>query len=218
MSKKGRYNFELVMKHSNILAKESQKNNKERHGSARRTLSFLGQIIDEIGDEPKSHQRNVRMTLATRFFNHLLSQMLLTERGLLLDASNSSRSATETIAFYWLICVAPSAASLYDASSSPRPVEIRKRLERLNIDVSELRDAYSHQSEVAHVGNSYDNMQIRWGKNNDGELHVGGGANNEIENRSFSAIVSSILMFLRYDPNYEVSEPYESNNPLSYGQ
>ncbi len=211
MSKKGRYNFELVMRHSNVLAVESRKNNKERHGSARKTLSFLGKIIDEIGDEPKSHQRNVRMALATRFFNHLLSQMLLTERGLFLDASNASRSATETTAFYWLICLDPSAASLYDASSSPRPVEIRKQLENLNIDVSELRDIYSHQSEVAHVGNSYDNMQIRWSKNNTGELSVGGGANNEVENASFNAIVASILIFLRYDPNYEISEPYESN-------
>ncbi len=210
MSKKGRYNFELVMRHSNALAIESRKNNKERHGSARKTLSFLGQIIDEIGGEPKSHQRNVRMALATRFFNHLLSQMILTERGLFLDASNSSRSATETTAFYWLICLDPSAASLYDASSSPRPVEIRKRLEKLNIDVSELRDIYSHQSEVAHVGNSYDNMQIRWSKNNNGKLSVGGGSNNEIEKNSFNAIIASILIFLRYDPTYEVSEPYES--------
>ena len=36
MSKKGSYNFELVMRHSNALAMESRKNNKERHGSARK--------------------------------------------------------------------------------------------------------------------------------------------------------------------------------------
>ena len=74
------------------------------------------------------------------------------------------------------------------------------QLENLNIDVSELRDIYSHQSEVAHVGNSYDNMQISWSKNNNGELSVGGGSNNEIEKNSFNAIVASILIFLRYDP------------------
>jgi len=212
MSKKWRYNFELIMRHSNVLALESRKNHKKRHSSARKTLSFLGQIIDEIGKEPQNHQRNVRMALATRFFNHLLSQMLLTERGLFLDASNSSRSATETTAFYWLVCLDPSASSLYDASSSPRPVEIRKRLEELNIDVSELRDIYSHQSEVAHVGNSYDNMQIRWGKNNNAELSVGGGADHEIEKKSLNAIAAFILIFLRYDPNYKVSEPYKSND------
>lgn len=213
MPNKGRYNFDLIMRHSHTLAINSRKNNKERHASARKTLSFLGQIVDEIGAELKSHQRNVRMALATRFFNHLLSQMILTERGLFLDASNASRSATETAAFYWLVCLDPDAASLYDASSSPRPVEIRKQLEKLNIDVSELRDIYSHQSEVAHVGNPYDNMQIRWNKNNNGELSVGGGSNNDLEKISFEAITGSVLLFLKYDPTYEVSEsmpPYES--------
>jgi hypothetical protein len=206
MPNKGRYNFDLIMRHSNALAIDSRKNNKEPHGSARKALSFLGQIIDEIGDESKSHQRNVRMALATRFFNHLLSQMLLTERGLFLDASNSSRSATETTAFYWLVCLDSSAACLYDKSL--RPVEIRKKLETLNIDVSELRGFYSHQSGVAHVGGPYDNMQIRWNGNNNGELSVGGGANNELESIYFNTIFASIALFIKYDPTYEVvSEP-----------
>jgi hypothetical protein len=204
MQKRGRYNFDLVMRHSNTLAIESRRNNKERHHSARKTLSFLGTIIDEIGNEGKSHQRNVRMALTTRFYNHLFSQLILTERGLFLDAANASRSATETTAFYWLVCLDPNSAALYDDEKSPRPVEIRKKLENLGIDVADIQDIYQHQSDVSHVGNFYDNMQIRWGRQNNGELYVGGGANIEIEHRSYNAITASILLFLRHDPTYEV--------------
>ncbi len=143
MPVKGRYNFDLVNRHSSLVASECRRVNSERFKSVKDTLSFLGQIIDEIGGEPKSHQRNVRMALATRFFNHLYSQLILTERGLLLGAANASRSAIETTAFYWLVCLDANSAALYDAESSPRPVEIRKKLQELVIDVSDLQGAVS---------------------------------------------------------------------------
>lgn len=204
MTIKGRYNFDLIERHSNQLALDCRRVNRERFQAVKSSLSFLGQIIDEIGNEPKTHQRNVRMTLATRFFNHLYSQLILTQRGLFLDAANASRSATETTAFYWLVCLDADSAKLYDAESSPRPVEIRKKLEDLDIDVSELQDIYKHQSEVAHVGNTYDNLQIRWGANKDGQLLVGGGSEPETQRRSLNAIVAAMMIFLKYDPNYEV--------------
>lgn len=210
MPVKGRYNFDLVNRHSSLVASECRRVNSERFKSVKDTLSFLGQIIDEIGGEPKSHQRNVRMALATRFFNHLYSQLILTERGLLLDAANASRSAIETTAFYWLVCLDANSAALYDAESSPRPVEIRKKLQELVIDVSDLQGIYKHQSEVAHVGNFYDNMQIKWGANRDGQLLVGGGSEPETQRISLNAIVASILLFLRYDPNHEVVEKVEN--------
>lgn len=207
MQKKGRYNFDLVMRHSNMLALESRKNNKEHYLSAKQALSFLGTVIDEIGNEKKTHHRNVRMALATRFYNHLFSQIILTERGLYLDASNAFRSATETAAFYWLVSLDPSSSSLYDNTESPQPVEIRKKLENLDVDVSELRNFYKYQSSMCHVGNSHDNMQIKWREKNEGEFSVGGQANHGLDEIFFSGIFGAIAFFLKYDPTYEVFEP-----------
>ena len=206
MNVKGRYSFDLILKHSNGLAITSRSNHKDVYGQAKRSLSFLGAVIDEIAKEPKSHFRNVRMALATRFFNHLFSQIILTERGLYLDAANSSRSATEVMSFYWLVCIEPASSELYDAKMSPRPVEVRRKLEALNIDVTELRDIYGHQSTVSHVGNFYDNLQIKWLEAKNREVMVGGSANPEVQRASFNAITASLLLFLRYDPNYEVLE------------
>jgi hypothetical protein len=53
-------------------------------------------------------------------------------------------------------------------------------------------------------------MQIKWGANRDGQLLVGGGSEPETQRISLNAIVASILLFLRYDPNHEVVEKVEN--------
>tara|TARA_E500000318_G_scaffold81334_1_gene76581 strand:+ start:383 stop:1015 length:633 start_codon:yes stop_codon:yes gene_type:complete len=210
MPNKGRYNYDLILRHSNELALSSRKLNKERYSAAKKSISFLGQVFDTIAAQPKSLFRNVRMMLLTRFINHLFAQVLLTERGLLLDAMNCSRSATEVTAFYWLICIDKAAAQEYDADRSPRPVEIRKRLEARGIDISELQDAYKHQSSVSHVGNKHDQIQMLWESEKKGALSVGGAQNAPLQKASLNAVVAAIVLFFRYDPDYIVQEREEA--------
>jgi len=145
------------------------------------------------------------MALTARFINHLFSYVQLIERGLYLDAANCARSATETTAFYWLVCCDPAASKLYDETDSPRPVEIRKRLEDLGIDVSELKDVYGVQSSVSHVGNKYDNIQIHWkdiGK--DGRFFIGGGQNAQLQKDMLQLVSAYIVSFIKQDESYEV--------------
>ena len=156
----GRYNFDLLLKHSNETALQTRRSMKPEMASVRESFAFLAKHFDRIERQPKSHIRNVKMALTGRFTNHLFSHFLLCERGVILDSINCVRSATEVTAFYWLVCRDPSSAGLYDAETSPRPVEIRKRLEKLGIDVDELREQYGFESLVSHVGNKYDNLQI----------------------------------------------------------
>ena len=103
------------------------------------------------------------------------------------------------------MCLDPSSVSLYDSKSSPRPVEIRKKLESLGVDVSDLKDLYQVQSSISHVGNPYDYIQIKWTDMNKGHFCIGGGSNSKFESISLNFISTSIFLFLRHDPNYIIS-------------
>ncbi len=61
-------------------------------------LKILPGVLDKISDIPDSTERNVKMLLSTRFFNHILSSLTLVEHGLLADSIICERSAIETLA------------------------------------------------------------------------------------------------------------------------
>lgn len=197
-----RYNYEMLFRHSGELALETRKVGKEELAQVRSAFAFLSRHFHNLEGKPTSHSRNVRMALSARFTNHLFSYVMLCERGLILDASNCSRSALETIAFYWLVCADPDSASLYDADESPRPVEIRKRLEALDIEVDELRSHYGFGSTVSHVGNKYDNLQIVWQREQEGKLQIGGGGSTELRLALLAEVPAYILLFARHDRDY----------------
>ena len=203
--KTGRYQFDLLYRHSNELALDTRRTFKKEVVTVKASFGFLAQHLDRLERQPKSHVRNVRMALTARFTNHLFAHVLLAERGLLLDAANAARSATETLAFYWLVCNDDSAAGLYDAQESPRPVDIRKRLEALGIDVNELRAHYGYESAVSHVGNKYDNLQISWEKERTGKLHIGGGGDPNVRRAMLDGLPRYIAMFAMHDPDYVVT-------------
>ena len=123
---------------------------------------------------------------------------------MILDAINSARSATETTAFYWLVCVDSENAKKYDAQSSPRPVEIRKTLEALGIDVSDLRGEYQAQSTASHVGNPTDNWQIDWKNEKDGLLMIGGGKSLDLQRMLLHDAWKSVLQFVKHDPSFDI--------------
>lgn len=203
---KGKYQYDLLHRHSNALAISTRQKLKKEMRTAKEGFRLIDSLWWPINDLPRGHLRNVRLALLTRFTNHLFAQTILTERGLILDAINSARSATETTAFYWLVCVAPENAPQYDAQESPRPVEIRKELERRGIDISELRDRYQQESTAAHVGNPTDKWQMEWQNDKDGLLMVGGGPNLQLQSILLEQVFFSALTYFKHDPLYDVPE------------
>jgi hypothetical protein len=89
------------------------------------------EYVQTIEGEERTLNRNVRLLLATRFFNHVYSTLILSEAGLVADAVSCERSALEALAAFRLVSVAPEYAGAYDTDAFPRPVEVRKRLEEL---------------------------------------------------------------------------------------
>ncbi len=203
---KGKYGFDLLNRHSNSLMVETRKQFKEEVKMVKEAFRLLDSLREPINDLPKGHLRNVKLSLLTRFTNHLFAQTIMAERGLILDAINCARSATETTAFYWLVCVAPENAEKYDATHSPRPVEIRKELERLGVNVDDLRDQYQQESTASHVGNPTDNWQIDWLNDKDGLLMVGGGSSPELQSILLKQVLISAMRFFMHDPLFEIVE------------
>lgn len=201
---KGKYDFDLLNRHSNSLALESRRTFKREVIHVKEAFRLIDRLWAPINELPKGHLRNVKLALLARFTNHLFSQTILTERGLILDAINCARSVTETTAFYWLVCVAPEFATKYDAEKSPRPVEIRKELENLGIDIEELKDRYGSESTASHVGNPTDSWQIDWRNEKDGLLMVGGGRSPELQRILLSQVFFSALQFFKHDPLFEI--------------
>ena len=211
------YRYELLAVHSNATATETRRALKKEVFEARKVFAFLDKHFHLLEKEPKGLTRNVKLSLTARFTNHLFSALLLCERGLILDAFNCSRSALETTAFYWLLCKDPSAAHLYDGDKSVPPVEIRKRLERIGVDVQAIRDLYSLESAVAHVGNKYDQLQIRWERGSNGALLVGGGLVPEVQRRILEGIIRAVFRFVKFESRYTVPDLDDRNTWTSGG-
>jgi len=201
------YRFELLLRHSNETALGTRQVLKREILEARKVFGFLDQHFRTLEKEPTSLVRNVKMALTARFTNHLFSTLLLVERGLILDAFNGSRSALEATAFYWLVCNDESTAELYDADRSLQPVEVRKRLESIGVDVQAIRDLYSLESAIAHVGNRYDHLQIRWEEGANGKLLIGGGAaDRNLQKAMLEGLIRAVFRFVKFERAYIVPD------------
>jgi hypothetical protein len=203
---KARYRFELLFKHSNLTAKKTRRHLGKELREAQKIFNFLDYHFQCLEEKPRSLVINVKLLLTTRFVNSLFSALILTERGLIMDAFHCTRSALETTAFYWLICCDASAALLYDDEKSPAPVEVRKRLEAQGIDVNTIRELYSLESKIAHVGNQYDHIQIKWENYPKGKLMVGGGLNPVIQKSMLEGMIISVFRFVKFENDYIVPD------------
>lgn len=201
-----RYSYDLLLRHSNDVAINTRRALKQPVKEARKLFSFLGTHFHTIEQEPAGLPRNVRLALTARFINHQFSELMLIERGLLLDAFNCARSALEATAFYWLVTTDPTTATLCDSPRSPRPIEIRKRLEDLGIDIAPLRELYTLQSEVAHVGNATDHLQIQWEDKDNGHLLVGGGGDKNVQQALLIGMVKAVFRYVKHDTAYIVPD------------
>lgn len=200
-----RYSFDLIIKHSNETSLRVRKEFRKEVSNVKSIFIVLDNLFRGREQYPISLQRNVQLALIARFTNHIFSLFLLSERGLILDAFNASRSAIETTAFYWLVCIDPSAANLYQGERSLAPVKVREMLEARGVDVKELRELYSLESGISHVGNDYDNLQIRWEERKTGKLLIGGSFDPEIQKHILKSIPVMATMFVQHDPDCTVT-------------
>lgn len=149
----------------------------------------------DIENQQPSLERNVRMMLACKLFNHVYSAFILAESGLLVDAVLCERNALETIAFHWLICLDPDAHEEYERNNIPRPVEVRQRLEKLGVDISHLRDIYSRDSEISHVGRNSERFHSRMESTSKGELLFGGAFSPNDQAEMFRFLPALLYLF-----------------------
>jgi hypothetical protein len=200
---RGKYGFQMLSRHSNHLALESRKLFKSENNTIERTFSVLDELFAYLQRQPSNLARNVKLVLLTRFINHLLAAHILLERGLILDVHNLFRSALETTAFYWLICLQPQSAEQIVAPTSPRPVEIRKRIEQLGGDLAGLKAEYGFLSEVGHVGNPTEHIQLDWQSPKNAKLLVGGARNIEVERHLLKHVPNMVGRFIFYEPAFK---------------
>ena len=131
-------------------------------------------FLHDLGNEPVSLKRNVTMMLACKLFNHGYSGLILAESGLIVDSILCERNALETIAFHWLVRIDEKSAEEYLENDTPRPVEVRKRLEKYGVDINSIKELYASGSQATHVGRDGERFQSQWATLSEGKLFFGG--------------------------------------------
>jgi len=147
---------------------------------------------------------NVKKALATRFFNHWYSALLLCEAGMMVDVLICERSAMETLAFHWLICIDSSTGEEYEAGKRLEPVTVRKRLETLGVDVSYIRETYSMGSAFAHVRRESERFYLEMTDDTEGRLFIGGNFSKDDGEHWFAYF--PVLLHLFHHPQMRGSE------------
>ncbi|MGA1841622.1 MAG: hypothetical protein ACMUIU_13450 [bacterium] len=152
---------------------------------------FMNEWIDAVDEFSKFYEtleltplttlRNVKMLLSARFFNHVFSAFTLVEKGLIADAMVCERSSVETLAGYKLVCVAPEMAEKYNKGNFPKPVEVRKKLEKLGYqqEMENIRSVYKLASGITHLNRDHERFSLEWEKNRNGILFIGGNFKKE---------------------------------------
>jgi hypothetical protein len=193
-----RYSFENLRKHTSAIRAQTASTLREHQSSIDRAFANFSKFINELEQQPISLERNVKMMLACKLLNHVYSALILAEYGLIVDALLCERNALETVAFHWLICLDPVSASEYQENDIPRPVEVRRRLEKLGADISSLRDLYSSVSEITHVGRRSERFHSTWKNTSSGELRIGGHISPKDQAEMFQFLPALFDLF--YEP------------------
>jgi hypothetical protein len=123
------------------------------------------------------------------------SGLLLTESGLFSDAIICERSALETVAFHWLICLDPNAAIEYETDQAIQPVKVRLRLEKLGADVSQIRELYSLASGLTHVGRDSERFNNQLESEFKGVISFGGRASQIDQEHMFKYLPALLYLF-----------------------
>jgi len=119
----------------------------------------------------------------------------LNECGLIVDAILCERNALETVAFHWLVCIDDEAAEEFLENDIPRPVEVRKRLEKLGVNNDTIRDIYASGIQVTHVGRDSERFHSKWSNLSKGELLFGGAFLPDEQAHMFEFLPALLYLF-----------------------
>lgn len=190
------YSFSNLRRHSKDIQLKTTKLLRERTVQINEAFYKFNVFIEELEEQPKSLIRNVRLLLACQMLNHVYSGLILAENGMIVDAILCERNALETLAYHWLVSADPKTAEEYNKGEILKPVEVRKRLEILNIDVSQLKDLYAWGSQVSHVGRKSERFEASWESPQKGELLFGGSFSPEDQTELFDFLPILLYMFI----------------------
>lgn len=168
-----RYSLEELRRHTRDIRLTNAELLRQQGRIFDAAIHDFEQLLNEL-ERSNDVLSNVQKILATKFFNHWYSTLLLCEAGLMVDALACERNALETLAYHWLVLLEPSVADNYEKSAILKPVEVRKRLEKLGADISHLRASYQYNSGVAHVGRDSERFHVQWRATRNGQLLFGG--------------------------------------------
>ena len=172
-----RYDFKNFKIHLDTNFKDSLRLLENSNTDWEEAVDVFSDFFEELEKMPISTERNVKMLLSTKFFNHILSSLILTLYGLSVDSVICSRTAIESLAAFKLICANPKKAESYHAGKFPSPSEVRKELENLGYttEANNIRTIYKSDSELTHMTRDHERFSMDYNHSTkDGQLFVGG--------------------------------------------
>lgn len=195
--RKQKYSFNNLRRHTLSIRTQVSSALKNVRPSIDQAFEDFDSNFTELENQPTTLDRNVRLMLACKLLNHVYSAFILAESGLLVDAVLCERNALETVSFHWLICLDPSAAEEYERNIIPRPVEVRRRLEKLGVDVTRLKNIYTADSEISHVGRKSERFHSRWESSVTGQLLLGGAFSPNDQVELFQFLPALLYLFFQ---------------------
>ncbi len=175
-----RYTLPGLRRHTRSVRAESAPIAEHQRDQLDTAVRGFDEFFAHLDEQSDNLRKNVRKVLATSFFNHWYSALLLIESGLIVDAVLCERNALETLAFHWLVCLDPAAVDDYHAGNIPKPVVVRRRLEALGVDIVHIREGYAMGSDISHVGRSSERFHVDWQTEGSGQLMIGGSFRREV--------------------------------------
>jgi len=192
-----RYNFSGLQAHTKSIRLGAQRAIRKHRDGLNQAFSDFNKFIADLECRPPSLDRNVRLELSCKVFNHVYSGLILAEAGMTVDAIICERSAWEAIAFHWLVCTKPEAATDYERNDVPKPVEVRRKLEKLGVDVSALREIYSWGCGMAHVGRQGERFDNHLQTSLKGSLLFGGAGSQQDQDYLLGYLPMLLYIFQR---------------------
>ena len=171
-----KYTFKRMRRHTEIIRADSKPLIVKTKKAWIEAVENFSAFFQRLENTPKSLERNVKMVLSTRFFNHVYSSFILAESGLISDAITCERSAIEVLAAYKLICAKPDLAEKYNNGKFLKPYEVRHMLEQLGYphEKEAVKGIYSQASGIAHVNRDHERFSMKWESPDDVLLYIGG--------------------------------------------
>ena len=122
-----------------------------------------------------------KLFIICRFSNSIYAAIRLACMGLILDGIGCLKTAFEGLQYSRLISLDPSVATIYlDPDEPLRPVEVRKRLEKLEHDVDSAKERYSTLSKYAHIGGIGESLVLEH-IDDDVSFRIGGYVDPELQ-------------------------------------